>query len=63
MARAVLRLVNEDYDPHLPLKEAISTYVTLGYHDVEVKLKNGVYLWNGIGDFKIYDEYFEEPLL
>lgn len=51
MAGAVLRLVNEDYDPHLPLKEAISTYVTLGYNDVEVKLENGVYLWNGISDY------------
>ena len=43
MAGAVLRLVNEDYDPHLPLKEAISTYVTLGYSDVKVKLENGVW--------------------
>jgi hypothetical protein len=51
VAGAVLRLVNEDYDPHLPLKEAISTYVTLGYNDVEVKLENGVYLWNGISDY------------
>jgi hypothetical protein len=69
VARAVLRLVNEDYDPHLPLKEAISTYVTLGYSDVKVKLENGVFLWNNVdtrlnpGDYKIYDEYFEEPLL
>ena len=62
MAKAVLKLVNEEYDLVVSLKEAISTYVTLGYVDVDLKLENGVYRWSGIGDYRVYDEYFEEPL-
>lgn len=46
------------------LKEAIDTYVTLSYEDVDIKLDNGVYQWSVVGDneMKIYDEYFEDPL-
>ena len=58
----MLKLVNEEYDLVVSLKEAISTYVTLGYVDVDLKLENGLYQWSGIGDYRVYDEYFEEPL-
>ena len=45
------------------LKEAIATYVTLGYVDVDIKLDNAVYQWYGVGNNDMYDEYFEKPLL
>jgi hypothetical protein len=44
------------------LKEALSTYVTLGYVDVEIKFENSIFRWTGIGSNKMYDKYFEDPL-
>ena len=38
VSKAVLKLVNEEHDPSVPLKETISTFVTLGYPDVDIKL-------------------------
>ena len=47
------------------LKEALTTYVTLGYVDVDIKMENGAYQWSPagtVGSNKMYDEYFENPL-
>lgn len=56
MSQALLKLVNEEHDPSVPVKEAISTFVTLGYSDVVIKQDNGVYLWEGsLPNYSIYD--------
>ncbi len=44
------------------LKEALATYVTLGYVDAEIKFENNIFRWTGYGSHDIYDKYFEEPL-
>jgi hypothetical protein len=47
------------------LKDVLTTYVTLGYADVDIKLENGVYQWSPagtVGNNQMYDEYFEIPL-
>ena len=44
------------------LKEALTTYVTLGYGDVEIKFENNIFRWTGYGSDEMYDKYFEEPL-
>jgi hypothetical protein len=47
------------------LKEVLTTYVTLGYADVDIKLDNGVYQWSPaatVGNNAMYDKYFEDPL-
>ncbi len=44
------------------LKEALTTYVTLGYVDVEIKFENNIFRWTGIGSNEMYDKYFEDPL-
>jgi hypothetical protein len=47
------------------LKEVLTTYVTLGYADVDIKMDNGVYQWSSagtVGNNLMYDKYFEIPL-
>jgi len=47
------------------LKDVLTTYVTLGYADVDIKMDNGVYQWNPagtVGNNLMYDKYFEIPL-
>jgi|LauGreDrversion4_2_1035121.scaffolds.fasta_scaffold547833_1 hypothetical protein len=45
------------------LKKAITNYVTLGYEDIEIKKENDIFKCYGTGNYKIYDEYFEQPLI
>jgi hypothetical protein len=44
------------------LKDALATYVTLGYVEPEIKSENGIFQWYGVGSFDMYDKYFEDPL-
>lgn len=45
------------------LKKVITNYVTLGYEDIEIKKENDIFKCYGAGNYKIYDEYFEQPLI
>ena len=63
---AVLALVVRDRKgekvDYILIKEALTTYVTLGYIDVEIKSENNIFRWAGLGSNQMYDRYFEDPL-
>jgi len=45
------------------LQKAITYYVTLGYEDIKIKKENDIFKCLGADNYKIYDEYFEQPLI
>ncbi len=66
MLGQVVRYRNYDRVDDYMLKEVITTYVTLGYDNVYIKMDNGVYQWSPTAgnesNYLIYDNYLEIPL-